>query len=153
MTPLDRTTPTLGRRSVLGWAGVALLGLSLEGCGGGGSSGGPTVTMQGSLDIRSISSNINGNTYPLNIYLPPASAGPRSSLPVNSCSLNGGGQGAFLDFVRRELTPYIEANVSFVQTLAGRHYAGLNLQQQACNGNHTGIIPAAFADAITFAIG
>ncbi|WP_161974701.1 alpha/beta hydrolase [Piscinibacter terrae] len=257
-------------------AGLALLGVALGGCGGGGG-GPPPPPMQGSLDTRSITSNINGNTYPLNIYLPPASAGPRSGLPVvyaldgdtwfdilvdiaesshahaiivgignsralrntdyvpvNLCTPNGGGEVAFLDFIRRELTPYvettiggdparrvllghshggsfvlyalfaqapadhhfsaylssdasigcmpstvsawdqayatvytelpvrlhmsyatggnIEANVSFIQVLQGRHYARLDMQQQSYPGSHTGIIPAAFADAIAFAI-
>jgi enterochelin esterase-like enzyme len=32
-------------------------------------------------------------------------------VPANSCTSGGGGQGAFLDFIRLELTPDIEANV------------------------------------------
>lgn len=37
--------------------------------------------MEGSNEFRTITSHINGTSYPLSIYLPPASAGPRS-LPV-----------------------------------------------------------------------
>jgi hypothetical protein len=38
--------------------------------------------MEGSRETGTITSRINGTTYPLNVYLPPASAGPRSGLPV-----------------------------------------------------------------------
>jgi enterochelin esterase-like enzyme len=274
MTPIDRMPLTLGRRAMLRWTSIALLGLGLDGCGGGGSSTAPA--MEGSLESRSITSRSNGNTYPLSIYLPPASAGPRSGLPivyaldgdswfdtlvqiaesiharmiivgignsrllrntdyvpVNSCTPNGGGEMAFFEFIRQELTPYVEtaiggdparrallghshggsfvlyalfaqapaehhfsayltsdasiscmpdtvaaweqayaaayselpvrlhlsyatggnigANVAFAQTLAQRHYAHLVMQEQAYSGSHTGIVPAAFTDALAFA--
>ncbi len=38
--------------------------------------------MEGTRETRSISSRNTGTSYPLSIYLPPASAGPRSGLPV-----------------------------------------------------------------------
>lgn len=59
-------------------AAMSLLTFALVGCGGG-DSGQP---IEGSRETRAISSRINGTTYPLSIYLPPASAGPRSALPV-----------------------------------------------------------------------
>ena len=57
-----------------------LLGLLLAGCGGGGDDEGPT--MEGSREARTIRSSATSTDYPLNIYLPPASAGPLSGLPV-----------------------------------------------------------------------
>src|SRR5688500_14149110 len=53
----------------------------LTACGGGGN-GEPPPPRLGTHESRSITSAVNGDTYPLNIYLPPASAGPRGSLPV-----------------------------------------------------------------------
>jgi enterochelin esterase-like enzyme len=47
-------------------------------CGGGGS--GPAL--DGSTTQASISSAITGAVYPLSIYLPPASAGNRATLPI-----------------------------------------------------------------------
>lgn len=38
--------------------------------------------MEGTVQTGAVSSQINGTVYPLSIYLPPASAGPRGSLPV-----------------------------------------------------------------------
>jgi enterochelin esterase-like enzyme len=277
---LQTERPALSRRNVLRSASLALLGLALAGCGGGGGgspSSQPPTPMEGSLDTsKSIASTSNGNTYPLNIYLPPDSAGPRSGLPVvylldgdtwfdilvgiaesthsriiivgignsklrdtdyvpaNGCTPGGGGEVAFFDFIRLELTPYIEAtiggdptrrallghshggsfvlyalfaqaptqhhfsaylssdasiscmtgtaygweqsyasayselptklhvsyatggnidaNVRYVQTIETRDYAGLVMQSQAYSGTHTGIIPAAFAGAIAFAL-
>ena len=35
----------------------------------------------------------------------------RDYVPPNGCTQNGGGNGAFLDFIRFELIPYIDANV------------------------------------------
>lgn len=61
------------------WLLLLALLATLAGCGGGSSQAEP---MQGTRDFKVISSNLNGSTYPLNIYLPPASAGARSSLPV-----------------------------------------------------------------------
>lgn len=52
----------------------------LAGCGGGGDDG--ASPMEGSRESRVIRSSLTGTDYPLNIYLPPASAGPRSDLPV-----------------------------------------------------------------------
>ena len=49
----------------------------LTACGGGGGSGEPPPPRQGTLESRTIASAVIGDTYPLNIYLPPASAGPR----------------------------------------------------------------------------
>lgn len=70
-------------------AAMALLGVTLAGCGGGGggssssSNGGPPPeSASGTRTSRVISSRATGTDYALDIYLPPASAGPRSSLPV-----------------------------------------------------------------------
>lgn len=132
-----------------------MLGL-LAGCGGGGgggssSGGGAPSADSGTRETRSLNARANATTYSFNVYLPPASAGPRASLPVlyvldgeswfetmvtiveasairviivaintgglrnrdfvpaNSCTTSGGGQAAFLDFIRGELAPYIES--------------------------------------------
>lgn len=127
--------------------------LVLAACGGGGSSspvdGGPSTLS--TREVRNITSRHTATAYPLTIYLPPASAGPRASLPVvylldgeswfstlsaqadvnsdrmiivgigtagqrnrdfvpsGSCTPNGGGNTAFLDFLQQELVPYIES--------------------------------------------
>lgn len=109
--------------------------------------------MRGSVDTQSISSRINGTSYPLYIYLPPNSTADRATLPVicmldgesrfgavtdiveataariivvaigneanrahdyvppNTCTSNGGGEAAFLDFIRLELIPFIDASI------------------------------------------
>ncbi len=60
---------------------LMLLALLLAGCGGSSSNdAGPA--MEGSRATKTISSRATGSDYPLSIYLPPASAGPRSGLPV-----------------------------------------------------------------------
>ncbi len=62
-----------------------LLGLPalLLGCGGGGGTGTPEPPpLEGTLDARVLRARGIGVDYPLRIYLPPASAGPRSALPV-----------------------------------------------------------------------
>lgn len=62
---------------------IALLAAALAGCGGGGASSSDAApAMEGSRETRSISSRNTGSQYPLSIYLPPASAGARSGLPV-----------------------------------------------------------------------
>ncbi|WP_439519377.1 alpha/beta hydrolase [Hydrogenophaga sp.] len=53
----------------------------LAGCGGGGGDG-DAPAREGSLESRIIRSSATRTDYPLNIYLPPASAGPLSGLPV-----------------------------------------------------------------------
>jgi predicted alpha/beta superfamily hydrolase len=137
----------------LTWTLILLaLSFSLLRCGGdGGGSSGPT--MEGSTEKRNIKSASNGTTYPLDIYLPPASAGSRANLPivyaldgesrfaelvniaettrariiivaignqanraidyvpVNTCTPNGGGHVAYLDFIRSELIPFIETSI------------------------------------------
>ena len=59
-------------------AAIALLDVVLVGCSGG-DGGQPK---EGTREARTISSRITGTDYPLNIYLPPANAGPRGGLPV-----------------------------------------------------------------------
>ncbi|HEY4956611.1 MAG TPA: alpha/beta hydrolase-fold protein, partial [Caldimonas sp.] len=155
----------------------------------------------------------------------------RNYVPPNTCTPDGGGEGAYLDFLRFELIPFIEANVggdparrillghshggsfvlyalfneppasrrfsvylasdasidcmsptvygwesayagansslpvrlpvsyaanvanaAFAQQVDARHYAGLTLAAQFYVGGHLGMIPAAFADALAFAI-
>lgn len=246
--------------------------LPMLGCGGGGG-GDAASSVQGTIESYSITSTVNGYTYPLRVYVPPISAGPRATLPVvyaldgdwwftqlvdiaentkarqvvvgignnanratdyvppNNCTPSGGGHAAFLAFVRSELVPFIERTVggdptrrallghshggSFVyyalfaeppgsrvfhaylasdssigcmpgvadaweaayaasgsalpvrlhvshtvgntvdralaQRIGDRHHAGLVMLEQAYVGSHTGIIPAAFTDALAFA--
>jgi enterochelin esterase-like enzyme len=266
-------TPPLRQGWAVRWLRViASLALAVVcGCGGGGGDSGST--MQGSTESRSIASHVNGTTYPLSIYLPPASAGPRATLlvvyaldgdwwfqqlvtiaeatharvivvgignnanravdyvPTNTCTPGGGGNVAYLQFIRSELIPYIEStvggdptrrallghshggsfvyyalfaeaaaghtfsaylasdssigcmpatadeweaayatantelpvrlhmshttinnfDVAFDQRIRDRHYGHLVASEQAYVGTHTGIIPAAFADALGFA--
>lgn len=153
-------------------------------------------------------------------------------VPANTCTAGGGGQAAYLAFIRHELIPFIEGTVggdparrallghshggsfvyfalfadtpgahlfstylasdssvgcmpatvdawdstyaasfgelpvrvhishtpnngydiAFAQRIRDRGYARLVLREQAYNGTHTGIIPAAFADALGFAL-
>jgi predicted alpha/beta superfamily hydrolase len=61
---------------------MLLFGIALTGCGGGSSSGDGGRPMEGTVETRTISSRFNVTHYPLSIYLPPASAGLRSTLPV-----------------------------------------------------------------------
>lgn len=250
-----------------------LVALGLAGCGGGGGGDAPPP-MEGTVISRTVASAATGSSYPLSIYLPPASAGPASGLPVvyaldgdwwfnelvsiaestrsrmlivgignnalrgrdyvpvNSCTPGGGGNVAFFDFVRKELTPYVEntiggdparrilighshggtfviyalfaeppqarhfrsylasdssldcvaqplkewedryaaaytamtarvhvshagnaVNRDFALRLGSHNYSGLVLKEQAYTGSHTGIIPAAFRDAIAFGLG
>jgi enterochelin esterase-like enzyme len=246
---------------------VWLAVIAAAGCGGGGESPG----MEGSIEQTGIRSRINGFTYPLSIYLPPASAGSRANLPIvyaldgdwwftqlvtiaestrarvivvaignnanraidyvppNSCTVNGGGQAAYFDFIRSELIPFVEStiggdpkrrallghshggsfvyyalfaeaaadhqfsaylasdasiwcmpstvdgweagyaaanadlpvrvhvshagneNANFAQRIQDRRYPNLTLRAQAYSGGHTGMIPAAFTDALAFA--
>lgn len=132
-----------------------LLGLPslLLGCGGGGGgdSASEPPPLEGSLDARTLRATGSGVEYPLRLYLPPASAGPRAALPVvyvldgetwfdtvvraaeatrtralvvginsasrrnldlvppNTCTAGGGGQVAFLDVLRREMLPFVQA--------------------------------------------
>lgn len=251
-------------------AALSLALVLAAGCGGGDPA---PLPMEGSIESRVIVSRVNGSSYPLSVYLPPASAGPRAGLPIvyaldgdwwftqivtlmeaaharvivvgignninraqdyvpqNTCTPGGGGQGAYLQFIRSELIPFIEANVggdparrallghshggsfiyyalfaeapgahpfsaylasdssigcmpatadgwdaayaaahaelpvrlhmshttinnfdvAFAQRIRDRHYARLVAAEQTYAGTHTGIIPAAFADAIAFA--
>jgi hypothetical protein len=155
----------------------------------------------------------------------------RDYVPANLCTPGGGGQGAYFDFLRLELTPYIEANVGghpqrrillghshggsfvlyalFAQPAAGHHfmaylasdssidcmsatvygwdsayaaanpslpvrlhisysanlansdfsakvashhYVGLTMAAKSYDGGHIGMIPAAFGDALAFAL-
>ena len=245
--------------------------VAVAGCGG--SSGPSGSTMEGSIDRKFITSKVNTTTYPLDIYLPPASAGSRAALPVvyaldgewrfaelvsiaesthariiivaigdeldrgrdyvppNTCTPGGGGHVAFFDFIRTELIPLVEGtvggdparcillghshggafvlyalfaeapdahhfqaylasdasiwcmpatvadweqsyaaaytalpvrlhisdsgnieNTSLAQRLSDHHYTGLTVKGQSYPGGHTGMIPAAFQDAIQFAL-
>ena len=156
----------------------------------------------------------------------------RDYVPANICTPGGGGQGAFLQFIRTELVPFVEAtfpsdpqrrillghshggsfvlyalfnevpasrlfasylasdssidcmsatvagwesayaaantalpvrlhvsysanaggNITLVQQVQSRHYTGLTLVSQIYGGGHIGMIPAAFTDALTFAL-
>jgi hypothetical protein len=264
----DSLPPT--RRSAL----LALLGF-IAACGGGGSGSTDSTAgpMAGSVQQRSITAQSNADTYPLNIYLPPASAGNRATLhvvylldgesrfaalvaiveashaaviivgigneahrnrdyvPPNSCTPGGGGEPEYFDFIRFQLVPWVESNLGgdpakrillghshggsfvlyalFAENAAGhhfraylasdasigcmsatvygwesayaaantdlpvrlhiawaanadnatfapavqaRHYPSLVLASQFYPGGHIGMIPAAFADALAFAL-
>jgi predicted alpha/beta superfamily hydrolase len=79
----DSTPRGVRWRSTRRWAVIALLGAAaLLGCGGGSSSGDAGSPMEGSREFVSVLSHITGTAYPLSVYVPPASAGPRSGLPV-----------------------------------------------------------------------
>jgi len=250
---------------------LAMLGVALAGCGGGGSDG--DSSRAGTLQTRSLPARSNGTTYSLNIYLPPGIAAIRASVPViylldgdsrfaaavdtvertqakvvivgignealrgrdyvpaNICTPGGGGQGAYLDFIRFDLIPFIEtgfggdpqrrillghshggsfvlyalfneapaerhfaaylasdasidcmsgtvygwestyaaantslpvrlhlsysantANLAFAQQVQGRGYTGLAMAAKFYAGGHIGMIPAAFDEAIAFAL-
>lgn len=132
------------------------LGLGLGGCGGGagGDSTNPAAPGEasGTRVNAALLSRLTGTSYPLNVYVPPASAGPRNSwpllvlldgetwfepvmgllqasgahvlvvgvhgaglrgrdfVPTNSCTSGGGGNGAYFDFLRQELLPFVEGN-------------------------------------------
>lgn len=156
----------------------------------------------------------------------------RDYVPANICTPGGGGQTAFLQFIRSELVPFVEAayasdpqrrillghshggsfvlyalfneapagrlfsaylasdssidcmsgtvlgwestyaaantalavrlhvsysanlggNIGLVQQMSSHHYSGLTMVSQVYGGGHVGMIPAAFADALTFAL-
>ena len=270
---MSGTTMNVSRRSSL----VALLGLVTAGCGGGGGggSGAAAPAMAGSTQTRTISSQSNGTTYPLSIYLPPGTVAIRANLPTvylldgesrfqtlvdiveamhaqvmivaignealrardyvpaNICTPGGGGQAAFhavhrdrarslrrsdlrerspaahpaRPLARRQLRPLRAlqrgpgeppvrrlpgerlvdrlherrpspagsrptppptprcrcactcrtrrtwaATSALVQQLQSRRYTGLTLVSQIYGGGHTGMIPAAFTDALAFAL-
>jgi hypothetical protein len=46
----------------------------------------------------------------------------------------------------------VSGNVTLVQQMQARHYAGLSMVSQLYGGGHIGMIPAAFTDALTFAL-
>jgi hypothetical protein len=46
----------------------------------------------------------------------------------------------------------VSGNVSLVQQMQTRHYAGLSMISRLYGGGHIGMIPAAFTDALTFAL-
>jgi hypothetical protein len=155
----------------------------------------------------------------------------RDYVPVNTCTAGGGGNEAFFNFLRQELTPFVEgtlggdptqrilighshggsfviyamfaeppqarsfqsylasdssidclpqtlaawenayaaaytemparvhishtsiADGTFASRLASHGYTGLALKEQVYAGTHNGIVPAAFADALAFALG
>lgn len=56
---------------------LLLLALVTAGCGGGSGA-----AMEGSTDTLQITSRLTGTSYPLSLYLPPASAGSRAKLPI-----------------------------------------------------------------------
>jgi hypothetical protein len=46
----------------------------------------------------------------------------------------------------------VSGNVTLVQQMQTGHYAGLSMVSQLYGGGHIGMIPAAFSDALTFAL-
>lgn len=84
MPPL--LTPVMpSRRRVAGQLSALLgLGLGLGGCGGGGDGASPATPGQagGTRVNTALLSRLTGTSYPLNVYVPPASAGPRNSWPL-----------------------------------------------------------------------
>lgn len=78
-------TPVLDRRRALLGLGLGLgLPALLAGCGGGGGGAGPEPPppLQGTLDTRILRSRDIGVDYGLRVYLPPAAAGSRDTMPV-----------------------------------------------------------------------
>jgi len=148
-TEMNAYTATLKHFALIA---IAMLGLA--GCGGGSSNTSNSGTSnEGSRELASIASGATGTDYPLSIYVPPATAGARTNLPViyvldgeswfetlvgivestrarliivaigtagkrsrdfvpaNSCTLDGGGHTAYLQFLRQELIPYVERTI------------------------------------------
>ncbi len=129
---------------------AAVVCAMITGCGGAGSE---EASAGGSFDKKAITSQGNGQTCPLSLYITPGSSADRARMaviyvldgesrfqvaldivrqagsqaiivaigneanrandyvPPNSCTPGGGGEIAFLTFIRPELTPYIEATV------------------------------------------
>ncbi len=83
-----RAAPPAGRvRRAWAWAWASGLALLLVGCGGGSGAespggGDPAVSSQGTREVRTIGSALTGTSYPLSLYVPPTSAGPRGGMPV-----------------------------------------------------------------------
>ncbi len=72
------------RAMLLALLGTAL-GAGLSACGGGGGGGDDgsgAASTEGRRETRSVRARATGSDYTLNIFVPPDSAGPRSSLPV-----------------------------------------------------------------------
>lgn len=92
MSPLSRRrllppapAPLWSRRRTV----LSLFALPLAGCGGGGGGGGggapgtaPAAPAAGTRETLSIDSRATITSYPISVYLPPASAGARGSLPT-----------------------------------------------------------------------
>lgn len=76
----------VSRRAALSVIAAPWIASALGGCGGGGAAAGaPAVTppvASGTRVTTSITSRKWATGYLLNVYLPPASAGPRSGLPT-----------------------------------------------------------------------
>jgi hypothetical protein len=141
-------------------ASVLALGAWLAGRGGGGSTdAGSSPTFAGSLQTKNVTAQSNGVAYPLYIYL----SHDFSAYLASDASI-GCMQGTVYDwddsYAARFTTLPVRLHVSyaanvangpFVEHLQDQHYAGLVLASGAYRGGHLGMIPAAFADAITFA--
>ena len=90
MTAVSASSGSLQRRFATRPALAVLLGLALAACGGGGGGDGGslpsdngTPAAKGTRQFTSTgTSRITGSAYALSLYLPPASAGPRSTLPI-----------------------------------------------------------------------
>lgn len=186
MPESDHQTRSPNRRQVtLALAGLAALTtLTSAGCGGGGGAtptgGSEPAPPAGTFDSRQLSSSLTRTTYPIDIYLPPAAAGSRSTMavivvldgeswfstlaamvqtaqaraivvgvrsagqrshdfvPNNSCTANGGGEAAFLEFLRQELLPVVHSA-----------YGGDPAQRVLFGHSHGGsfVLHALFAEA------
>jgi enterochelin esterase-like enzyme len=99
-------------------AAVALATLFLAACGGGGGgSAGAAPQMEGSLQTLALASRNTATTYPLNVYLPPASAGPAAALPV-IYALDG--ESWFMTLVNQAEATHLRAIIIGVQTAGQR---------------------------------
>lgn len=148
---MSATIAPVRRRHALAALAAAAL---VAACGGGGDAGdaGPAAgPAGGTVESRIVASRAVGTSYYVDVYLPPASAGPRAAMPVvyvldgeswgyafaqivgtsgtpaivvsiqtggqrnrdyapsNACTPGGGGQGAYLSFLRDELVPFVES--------------------------------------------
>lgn len=80
LNPTESSSQQPARGTWRRLAAIAALCIALSGCGSGSGDGGQSL--EGTREVSTISSRITKSDYPLSIYLPPASAGPRKNLPV-----------------------------------------------------------------------
>ena len=120
---------------------LALAGLALGGCGGGGMDDGDG--MAGTVVSRSIVANSNGTFYPLNIYLPPGLAAIRNTVPVIYLLDGDSRIAAVVEIVERTQAKVIVVGIGN-EALRARDYVPSNSCTPGGGGN------ALFLDFIRF---